>query len=224
MARRRFVIHTLFSLLLILARIAAHPLFPERGRQLEMTSLLEKTVMNHVRQFFSVRITQNGQPDTAIDEHGGFSVASSVGVAVSATFTLAVIVSLSYTGYYRHAKLQLHRQFLERLGPPASQAQDQQAENSSQAASPAIHRRTRTAPDTYGLTVLISPPPQRSPDIYSTLQAEQPKPPVTSLEAKTKAAEENKVLGRREDIIPLGRQFGHAARDGQMLAILRPAF
>lgn len=211
-------------LLLLLSKTTALPLFPKKCRQFALMPFLKSTVIHQARHILAARVTQDGQPNTTIDTHGGFSVASLVGIAVSASFTLAVIFSLSYSAYYRHAKLKLHRQFLERLGPLTSQAQGQQIEASPEATIPDSSRTIRTAADIYGLTVLMSPPAQPSPDVYTNLQDEQPGSPSAPDEAKTRAAEEDKVLGRREDIIPLGRRFSHAARDGQMLAILRPAF
>lgn len=176
-----------------------------------------------MHQSLAARLSQDGQPDTTIDDHGGFSVASSVGVAVSATFTLAVIMSLSYSAYYRHAKLKLHRQFLERLGPLAPpQVQDQQAQVAPQVIVPEGHRRTRTAVDTYGLAVLMSSSAQLSPAVYSALQEEEPQPLMAPAEAKTKATMEDKVLGRRQDVIPPSRPFGQAAMNGQLLTMSRP--
>lgn len=179
--------------------------------------------MNEVRHRYAARLTGNDQSQgPTVVNHGGFSVASSIGVAVSAAFTIAVIMSLSYSAYYRHAKLKLHRQFLDRLSQSTFRNQDRGAEVSREAAMPGVLCRTRTAADTYGLAVLMSSSCQMSPAVYSALQEAEPQPPTAPAEAKVKAATENKVLGRREDFIPLGRQFARAAVDGQMLTLSRP--
>lgn len=224
MARWRLVEPKLFVLLLLLAGTAAHPLSPTNSRQLVSTPYLGSTIHKKVRQSLTARVSQDGQPDTTIDDHGGFSVASIVGVAVSATFTLAVIISLSYSAYYRHAKLKLHRQYLERLGPFASQAQNQEADVSPEAAIPDEFRSMRTAARAHGLAGSISSSAQFATFTYSAAQEHQLESPTAPVEAKAKAAVEDKVLGRREDLLPLGREFGHAARNGQMLVAFRPAF
>lgn len=222
MSHRRCIESTLIVLLVLLSRTAAHPTLSTNRRPSTARASYESAAIIQMRQSHVARLSQDGQPDTAFDNHGGFSVASSVGVAVSATFTLAVIMSLSYTAYYRHAKLQLHKQLLERLGPLSPQAQSQQARVAPQIASPEGHRRTRTAADALGPAVLMSSSAQLSPVVYSALQEEEPQPLIKPAEAKTRPITEDKVLGHRADIIPLERSFGQAAMDGQLLAISRP--
>lgn len=223
MAHWRGIECTLVVLLVLLSWTAAHPTFSMSRRPSTARPFFENAAKSQMRQSHAARLTQDGQPDTTIDDHGGFSVATSVGVAVSATFTLAVIMGLSYSTYYRHAKLKLHKQFLERLGSLIPQAQDQQAQVAPQVTVPEEYRRTRTSPNTYGLAVLMSSSAQFSPVVYSALQEEEPQPLNAPAEPKTKATPvEPKSLGRREDIISLSRPFGQAAMNGQLLAISRP--
>lgn len=225
MAHRRGIGCTLVVLLVLLSCTAAHPTFSMSRRPSTARLFFENPAKIQVRQSHAARLTQDGRPDTTIDNHGGFSVASSVGVAVSATFTLAVIMSLSYSAYYRRASLKLQKQFLDRLGPLAPpQAQDQQAQVAPQVNAPERHRRpTRTAPNIYGLAVLMSSSAQLSPVVYSALQEEEPQPLIAPAEPKTKAPPvEPKSLGHHGDIMPLSRPFGQAAMDGQLLAVSRP--
>lgn len=222
MSHRRDIECTLVFLLVLLSRTAAHPTLSTNRRLSTARPFYESAAIIQMRQSHAARLTQDGSPGTTIDNHGGFSVASSVGVAVGATFTLAVIMSLSYTAYYRHAKLQLHKQLLERLGPLPPQAQDRHVQVATQVAAPERPRRTRTAADTLGLAVLMSSSAQLSPVVYSAIQEEEPQSLIEPAEAKTKPITEDKVLGHHADIIPLERSFGQAAIDGQLLAISRP--
>lgn len=230
MARWRVVDFMLVALLVLLVGAAARPASDIKRRQSAPAHFFESMASDKVRQSPSPRLThrrsslaQDGSPDATIADHGGFSVASIIGVAVSATFTIAVIISLSYSAYYQHAKLQLHKQFLERLAPHAPRTEDQQAGVSPEDVIADISRRTRTAADAYGLAVLMSSSAQLSPAIYSALQEEESSSPIAPAEAKAKAVMDDKVLGRREDILPLGHQFSQAAVDGQAFLMSRPA-
>lgn len=223
MAHRCGIECTLVVLLGLLSWAAAYPTFSMSRRPSTARPFFEDPAKIQMLQSHAARLTQDGQPDTTVENHGGFSVASSVGIAVSATFTLAVIMSLSYSAYYRHAKLKLYKQYPERLRSLVPQAQDQQAQVAPQGTVPERHRRTRTAPNTYGLAVMMSSSAQLSPVIYSALQEEEPQPLNATAEPKTKATPtEPKSLGHHGDIRSLSRPFGQAAMDGQLLAISRP--
>lgn len=204
MARRRVDEQMLVALLAFFAGAAARPAIDTERRQSTSLLIVERAATNQPRELHFARLTQDGQPEKTIADHGGFSTASIVSVAIFAAFTIAVIVSLSYAAYYCHAKLKLQKQLLERLVPSTFHAQNQQAGVFPEVAVSDVSWTTQTAATTNSLAVLMSSSAQPSPASCAALQEEQLKSSIAPVEAKAKAVTEDKVLGRRQDIMPLG--------------------
>lgn len=154
--------------------------------------------------------TASGDIDSSI--HGGFTVASAIGVAVSVVFTLCVMVALGYSIYYRQQKLKLQRARLqiENNSLPTDLRQEEvinlEVIAPSPSPIPATHRlslRTdlgRAHAPNYCIAVQMASTAQFSPAVYSAIQYHnEPKSPATGNSKMNASFQEEKVLGRCED-------------------------
>lgn len=178
-----------------------------------------------------------GQSTTSV-KTGGWNVASIIAMSVGIVVTLVVILSLSNTMYHRHASLRIHRQLLEHIShitqftPPIL---DQQPPDTgagvgagTSTSRPQAPWRTTTgvAADAYHLALLMSSTAHLSPTVHSAIQ-EQIQPMLTRsvatpAESKMRAPPvEDKVLGRREDIVSQSHPNGQATVEGRLAITTR---
>ncbi|KAF3767205.1 hypothetical protein M406DRAFT_69368 [Cryphonectria parasitica EP155] len=174
------------------------------------------------------RCSLNACPTTTTSEddnnsdHGGFTTASIVGLAVGSASAIFFLMWLYYYFvYYKHEKLKLRREYLQRLGSleetitQQGQAVAEPSAASEGSSAGTTRPRPRVVTDlpvqNYGLATLMSSSAQLSPAVFSALQRVTPgeaKSPTLTEDFKTKAAmPEDKVLGHCKDI----RHSGHGS-------------
>lgn len=164
-----------------------------------------------------IAVTQNNygatEAGTEVVRTGGLSFAGPLGIGIAAFITAVIMLAVIYSIYYHHAKLRIQRARLER-SEPINLPQEREADMNQEAANPTsppptetrgVLRRTTTRipPQMSGCAVLMSSAAELSPTVYSALQSseEEPKAQISE-DAKMRAIlQEEKALGRRDDII-----------------------
>lgn len=200
----------LLLLPLLLAGTAARPFDTQSLPSHPATSGISTLLPGHL----AVRLAQDVQANSFGASNNDFA---KVFIAIGGALALAMILSLLYSIHYRHAKLQLQRQYLDQRSPlPPEQAQ-QPAQGQCPAGDvvrPSALRRTTAgvAADNYGLALFMASSAQLSPAVYAALMEQEASSPNLPIESKMKAIpQEEKVLGRREDFRALGSRSGQNA-------------
>lgn len=155
----------------------------------------------------------NTAPKTIVATSGGLTFAGPLGIVIAVFICAVIVMAVIYSIYYHHAKLRLHRAHLERSemnNPPEAREADINLEVAIPAPPPntethAVLNRetTRITPQMSSCAVLMSSSAELSPAVYSALQDSdlEPKSPISE-DAKIKTmVQEEKALGRREDIM-----------------------
>lgn len=171
---------------------------------------------------------QNGSTTPAKGMGGGWNVATIIGMTAGIVVTILVMLSLASTVHHRRASLRIHKQLLERIShiaehnpsilasqPPETGAGVGTAAGTGRPQAP-WRTTSGMAADAYHLAVLMSSAAHLSPTVYSAIQEQiqptRPSQSVPPVETKTRAPiMEDKVLGRREDMVSLGGRSRQAA-------------